>query len=299
MPLRFAFALLAACAGPQFAQQSNAGPSAVVSIKPHRSGDQPGGFRITRGRFVAQNVTVRLLIAVAYGVQPFQVSGGPRWVDTEGFDVEAKIEDPDARTDQQSAIVRALLDDRFKLVVHRDATPISGYALVVAGTAPKMRLSADQSPGGTPTGGVHVGPGNLVGTGIRLGLVASLLATRLGRPVVDRTNLPDRYDVDLRWTPDVGEAPADATDVPQSDASGPSLFTAIQQQLGLRLDPIKAPSGFLVIDQVEKPSANCSIRAPAGSFPREAAFHRNPATAPTRSSGFRSGLGRGWGDRGG
>jgi uncharacterized protein (TIGR03435 family) len=257
MKQRFALALLVVFAGPQLAQQSNAAPSAVVSIKSSKGGDDPGGFRITRGRFVAQNVTVRLLVAVAYGVQPFQVSGGPRWVDMERFDVEAKLDDPVSRTDQEPAMVRALLSDRFKLVLHKDASLTSAYALVVAGKGPKMRLSADQSQGGSPTGGVHLGPGNLAGTGMRLGLVASLLGTRLGRPVIDRTNLPDRYDVDLRWTPDVGEAPADAANaLTQPDPSGPSLFTAIQQQLGLRLDAIKAPSGFLVIDEVERPAAN-------------------------------------------
>jgi uncharacterized protein (TIGR03435 family) len=230
MKQRFALALLVAFAGPQFAQPSNTGPSTVVSIRSSKRGDNPGGFRITRGRFIAQNVTVRLLVAIAYGVQPFQVNGGPRWVDTQGFDVEAKLDDADARTNQELAMVRAFLSDRFKLVLHKDARQTSAYALVVAGKGPKMRLSADQSPGGSPTGGVHVGPGNLVGIGMRLGLVASLLGTRLSRPVVDRTNLPDRYDVDLRWTPEVGKAPGDGANVlPQSDPVGPSLFTAIQQ----------------------------------------------------------------------
>ena len=154
-------------------------------------------------------------------------------------------------------MIRAVLADRFKLLLHKDESQTSVYALVVAGKAAKMRLSVDQSPGATPTGGVRIGPGILVGTGMRLGLVASLLGTRLTRPVVDRTNLPERYDVDLRWTPDVGEVPADSGDaLPKSDPSGPSLFTAIQQQPGLRLESTKAPSGFLVIDQVEKPPSN-------------------------------------------
>jgi uncharacterized protein (TIGR03435 family) len=257
MAPRFALALLVVCAGPQLAQEVSTGPPAVVSIKSSRGGDDPGGFRMIRGRFVAENVTVRLLITVAYRVQPSQVSGGQRWVDRERFDVEGKLDGPDTRNDQEWAMVRALLADRFKLVLHKDEGQTPAYALVVAGKTPKMKRSADQSPGGTPTGGVHIGAGNLVGTGIRLGLIASLLGTRLGRPVVDRTNLPDRYDVDLRWTPDVGEAPTDAADaLPRSDPSGPSLFTAIQQQLGLKLIAIKAPSGLLAIDEIEKPAVN-------------------------------------------
>jgi uncharacterized protein (TIGR03435 family) len=237
------------------AQEANTGPPAVVSIKPGNDSGESGGFRTTRGRFAAQNVTVKLLIAAAYEVQPSSVSGGPRWVDTARFDVEAKLEDPDAG--REFVMVKALLADRFKLVLHKDETPISGYALVVVGKSPKIKLSADQSSGVTPTGGVHIGPGILVAMGMRFGLVASLLGSRLGQPVADRTNLPDRYDINLRWTPDVGEAPADpAKPLPQPDASGQSLFTAIQQQLGLRLDPVKIPSGLLVIDQIEKPSAN-------------------------------------------
>jgi uncharacterized protein (TIGR03435 family) len=256
MKQRFVLALLLVlCAAPQFAQQSTTGPSAVVSIKPTK-GD-PGGFQLTPGRFVAHSVTVRLLVAIAYGVQPFQVSGGPGWVDTERFDVEAKLDDPDRLAGQESAMVKALLADRFKLVLHKDESQTSAFALVVAEKGPRMKLSADQSPGAGPLSGVHVSPGNLVGSGMRLGLVASLLGTRLGRPVVDRTNLPDRYDIDLRWSPDVGELPAGAADAPpQPDPSRPSLFTALQQQLGLKLDTIKAPSGFFVIDAIERPIAN-------------------------------------------
>ncbi|HEY3841520.1 MAG TPA: TIGR03435 family protein [Bryobacteraceae bacterium] len=255
--LAIAAALLFICASQPFAQSADSAPSSVVSIKPSKDGFAPPGFRITRGRFVANNVTVRFLVAIAYGLQSFQVSGGPRWVDAEQFDVEAKLDAPDPPAHQESAMIRGLLADRFKLVLHKDESPIPAYALVFAGNAPNRTLSADQSAGASPTGQVHVGPGALVAKGIRLELVASLLGTRLGRPVIDRTNLHERYDVDLRWTPDIGELPgasADAT--PQGDASGPSIFTAIREQLGLKLESTKGPSGFLVIDHVERPPAN-------------------------------------------
>jgi uncharacterized protein (TIGR03435 family) len=228
----------------------------AASIKPSE-GTEAGGFWITPGRFLARNVTARLLIAIAYGVQPFEVSGGPPWVDIHHFDVEAKLDNPRADAGQERAMIRSLLADRFGLLQHQGSQETSLYALVVARNGPKIKLSADQQPGASPTGGVDIRPGRLVGRGMRLGLVASLLGTRLDRRVVDRTNLPERYDIDLRWTPDVEEIPASPGDIlPQSDSSGPSIFTAIQQQLGLRLESIKGPSGLFVIDRVKEPSAN-------------------------------------------
>jgi bla regulator protein BlaR1 len=267
--LKLAASTLIIAAGAVFAQSSGGRPapqfapretsvfelSSVVSIKPSK-GKDPEGFWMSPGRFLARNVTARLLIAIAYGVQNFEVSGGPSWVDADHFDVEARLEDSRANKGDESAIVKWLLTDRFKLVLHRETRQTSIYALFVARDGPKIRPSADQTLGASPTGGVNIGPGSLVGTGIRLGLVASLLGTRLGRTVVDQTNLPGRYDVTLRWTPDVGEVPAGQGDTPQPDSYGPSLFTAVQQQLGLKLKSIRGRSSFLVIDQMEKPSAN-------------------------------------------
>ena len=96
--------------------------------------------------------------------------------------------------------------------------------------------------------------GILVGTGIPMGLVASLLGTRLSRTVIDRTNLGGRYAIDLRWAPEPGELPSDpGATSPTPDLSSPSIFTAVQEQLGLKLISTKGPSGFLVIDRIEKP----------------------------------------------
>ncbi len=231
----------------------------MVSIRPSKPAE-PGGFSITTGRFQASNVTARFLIAIAYEVQNFQVTGGPSWVDVDRFNVEAKLEDAERDKGQERAMIQSLLADRFKLVLHRQEGETSTYALVVGPKGPsglKLKLSANQTPGTGPTGSVHIAQGILVATGMRLGLMASLLGTRLGRTVIDRTNLPERYDIDLRWTPDVGEVRAGPPDAsPPPDPSGPSLFTAIQQQLGLKLQSIKGPSGFFVIDRMEKPSQN-------------------------------------------
>jgi uncharacterized protein (TIGR03435 family) len=254
---KLAAAALFLASSPQFAQQNKPGDelSFVASIKPSK-GTEAGGFSITPGRFLARNVTARLLIAIAYEVQPFEVSGGPPWVDIHHFDVEARLDNPRADAGQERAMIKSLLADRLELLLHQDSRQTSLYALVVARNGSKVKLSADQQPGAGPTGGVDIGPGRLVGRGMRLGLVASLLGTRLDRRVVDRTNLPERYDIDLRWTPDVEEPASPGDILPQSDSSRPSIFTAIQQQLGLKLESIKGPSGLFVIDRIKEPSAN-------------------------------------------
>ena len=141
-------------------------------------------------------------------------------------------------------MIRALLAERFALVLHPETRESAVYALVLAGSGTKMKLSADQSR----SGGMNVGAASLVGTGVPAGLLASLLGTKLGRTVLDQTNLAGRYDVDLRWTPDAVD--------PEPDGAGLSVFTAVQEQLGLKLRATKGPTGFLVIDKIGKPSAN-------------------------------------------
>jgi uncharacterized protein (TIGR03435 family) len=211
----------------------------VASIK--RASGEPGGFHITPGRFVARGVTARFLVAIAYGLQPYQIIGGPAWIDSERFDVEARLDD-EADMGQEGSMIKALLADRFRFLMHKDTSNASIYALVVGVNGSKIKSSADQSK----VGSMNFGSASLVGTGVPLELFASLVGSRLGRTVIDRTNLVGRYDIDLNWTSE-----REAPDVP-----GPSIFTAIQEQLGLKLQSAKGPSGFLVIDRMERPSEN-------------------------------------------
>jgi uncharacterized protein (TIGR03435 family) len=241
--------------------ESYAQPAYVASIKPNNGA--PGEYSTTPGRVVARNVTAKFLVAIAYGLQPFQISGGPGWVDSDRFDVEARLEDAKSNSGQEGLMMKSLLANRFKLVLHKDAQQSSVYALVVGGKGPKIKASADQTPGAgmSPLGSMRVGATSLVGMGVPLGLFASLLGTRLGQTVIDQTNLPGRYDIDLRWTPDTTEPPPSANVDPkdvlrQPDTSGPSVFTAIQEQLGLKLQLTKGFSGFLIIDHLERPDTN-------------------------------------------
>ena len=221
-------------------------PPFVASIKPSGN-NEPTSFKTTRGRFTARGVTAQYLIAIAYGLQKFQILGGERWVDGERFDVETKLEELSVGSGNERLMIKLLLADRFKLQVHQETRESPVYALVVAPGGPKIKTATTQ-------GGVNVRAGLLVSTGMPMGLVASLLGTRLGRTVIDRTNLEGRFVIDLRWTPEPGELPSDSEGVsPPPDLSGPSIFTAVQEQLGLKLLSTKGPSGFLVIDRIERP----------------------------------------------
>ena len=229
------------------AGQTSPQPSFVASIKPSRD-TEPTGFKITRGRLLARGVTAKYLIAIAYGLQKFQIVGGERWVDSERFDVEAKLDEQAAGSENERSMIKHLLADRFKLKAHRETQESPIYALIVASNGPKLKAASTQ-------GRVNVGVGALVSTGMPLSLFASLLGTRLDRSVVDRTKLEGLYAIDLRWTPEAGE-PTSGVGVtsPTLDLSGPSIFTALQEQLGLKLLATKGPPGFLIIDRVEKPS---------------------------------------------
>lgn len=229
-------------------------PSYVASIRP--ASGAGGGFRITPGLFRASNVTARFLIAIAYGLQPWQIIGGLGWLDTDRFDVEARLEnDRDAKGDE-GAMIKALLADRFRLVLHPDTGDASVYALEVGANGPdRLNLKPSEA---SEKRSMDFRAASLDGTAVPLGLFASLIATRLGRNVIDRTNLAGQYDIHLKWTPDAPiSPPSGPAALPERiDSSGPSLFTAIQEQLGLRLRSSRGPSGFLVVDRMERPSAN-------------------------------------------
>jgi len=208
-----------------------------------------------------------MLVGLAYRLQEFQISGGPGWIGSDRFDVEGKAGNPKADPDQVRLMLQSLLEDRFKLKLHRETKESSVYALVVGKDGPKIKLSSDQGPeingpappgAGPNHGAMRFGAGSLTGNAVTLSLFARLLSQQLDRIILDKTNLTGRFDIQLHWTPGVGEVPYDPSGytLPPSDSSGPSVLAAIQEQLGLRLESIKAPVEIVVIDSVEKPSGN-------------------------------------------
>jgi uncharacterized protein (TIGR03435 family) len=232
----------------------SAGAFEAASIKPSAAREAAPGFRISNGRFTGRNATVRFMVAIAWGVQNFQVSGGPAWSASDGFDVDAKSPDPKADTNQIRLMLQALLADRFKLAIHHETRESAIYALIVGPGGARILPSADQTPGGAlgPRGSLRVSAHRLIGTAVPLPLFASVLGQQLGRTIVDRTGLSGRFDVDLQWRP-----ADDSTDgSQQADLSSPSIFTAVREQLGLELESTRGSAGFLVIDRVKRPSGN-------------------------------------------
>jgi uncharacterized protein (TIGR03435 family) len=240
----------------------------VASIRPSKA---VGGGSMGAGVGSASehNVSLKSLMVVAYRIQDFQISGGPGWTDSDRFDVEAKAADRNATPDQVRLMLQSLLEDRFKLKLHRETRESSVYALVVDKGGLKMKLSADQtseevngpSPpeAGPNRGAIRYGKGSLIGNAVTMTLFTRMLSGSLDRTIVDRTNLTGRFDFQLQWTPGPGEASFDPVGnqlPPAADSSGISIFTAIQEQLGLKLESQKGPVEMFVIDSVEKPSAN-------------------------------------------
>jgi len=256
----------------------------VASIKPNRSGEMRFFMGWQPGRFTASGMTVRFLITAAYDVKDFQVSGGPSWIESERYDIEAKEPDSIAeelpklpleqRRKQLGLMVQSLLADRFQLKLHRESKELPVYALVVAKNGPKLQQAKPgdtypkgiKGPDGVGHAGVmRMGPGELTGQALPIASLAHLLSQQLGRDVLDQTGLKGNYDFTLKWTPEPGEGmmlggPGGGGPPPESapppDTSGPSLFTAIQEQLGLKLESRKGPVEVLVIDHVERPSEN-------------------------------------------
>ena len=246
----------------------------VASVK--SSGSGTGGFSITTqpgGRFTATNVTARALIQTAYGLQPVQITGGPGWLNTDRFDVVAKGDGDDPG--RVALMLRSLLADRFKLVVRTESRDMPIYALAVARSGgahgPDLRraaadCSADAAVNAqnvvkapspqTGACGIRAGLGTLTVAGATMPQIAATLSGILDRIVIDRSALAGTFTATLKWTPDQATPgmAQKAQYVPTIDPNGPSIFTAIREQLGLKLEPDKGPLDLLVIVGAERPS---------------------------------------------
>jgi uncharacterized protein (TIGR03435 family) len=234
----------------------------VAVVKPNNDGD----YRVyvgdnAGGRFSATGITLRLLIRYAYDVQDVQIVGGPKWLASDRWNVEAKAEGVSGRltSEQQMRMMRSLLAERFRLKVHPEQKKlVPAYALVVVNAGRKLRPNTSE-----PGPDVRLGRGHMTFRKVRLSALASQLTRQLGRQVLDQTNLNGEFDFVLDWVPDPSEngaipgQPGPGPDsIPGGEETGPSIFTALKEQLGLRLARIKAPLDVLVIDRAEKPSAN-------------------------------------------
>jgi uncharacterized protein (TIGR03435 family) len=250
--------------------RENTSASNQVSI-----GLQPGG------RFGASNMPLVILIRSAYRLQDSQLIGAPDWIETTRYDITAKAEgelppsSPIGPPSTGMMMLQSLLEERFKLKVHREVRELPVYALVAAQSNAKfgpqlmrsdvdcqVKSTAPEKPSEWPRCGTSMGFGEMKGRARPMTLLASMLSQVVQRSVVDRTGLAGGYDFDLRWTPD--QLPARPAGTPadqpfrmngvEIDPNGPSIFTAIQEQLGLKLESTRGPVDVLVIDHVERPT---------------------------------------------
>jgi len=217
----------------------------VASIRPDQSEDRGSSSQnmTPGGRLVERNVSPKMLIVSAFGVAGFQIQGGPGWMDTDRYDIQAKADTPgQLSVDELKEPLQNLLADRFALKYHRETKELSEYSLVVAKTGPKLTLNTGDDHGSTE---VHRQSGHVTIAVRKTSMVhcAMILAGQLGRTVVDNTGLTGEYDFTLEWSPE-----------PTPDSSDPSIIAALQEQLGLKLESTKGPVEVIVIDHLEKPS---------------------------------------------
>jgi uncharacterized protein (TIGR03435 family) len=236
----------------------------VASVKSNDSGTTAMRIIWPRGRFSAVNVTPRQFVEAAYKVDPFRVEGGPTWLTASRFNIEATIPanaviaDARGMPDAIRFMMQRLLSERFAFAAHWEKKPQTVYALILAkpnGTlGPNLRRSQADcaslfatrrqgSPLPPPSVcGVQRAPGKLIAGGYLMAQLADTFASVLQQVVVNRTGLDGVYDIDLTWAAD------------QTNETAPSLFTALEEELGLKLEPTKTPVDVLVIDHVEKPT---------------------------------------------
>jgi len=275
--------LLTAVAVPRLqgqAAQTDQKPLAfeVASVKPNTSGVNGGRLGGPASTFAAVNWTVRGLIEWAYQFQSFQIDGGPSWINSDHFDIATTAADsgssqprPGGRPSTTQLRMRTLLAERFKLAVHRQPKDMPIYALVMARSdrtlGPELRPSTEDcaaivaaarrgarpsSAAGKPTCDASISPGTVTAGTQPIPLLASILSGIVQRMVVDRTNLKGNYDLTIVFAPD--QSPQGSADPPVTDSNAPSIFTAIEEQLGLKLEPTRGPVDVLVIDHVEQPT---------------------------------------------
>jgi uncharacterized protein (TIGR03435 family) len=214
----------------------------VASIKPNKSNERMY-YGLRNAILTVRNMTVKGLIQVAFGKRDFQIVGGPAWINSETFDIEAKAPRPQKATHDME---KSLLATRFQFQFHRETRETSVYSLTVAKGGLKMKLSADQTD--PEKGGPREnGPGRIVGEGVPLYVIVNLLSNMLGRTVVNNTGLTGRYEVNLQWDPD---------SLAQADALDLAVIEAVEKQLGLKIESVKARDEVLVIDHIEHPTPN-------------------------------------------
>jgi bla regulator protein BlaR1 len=232
----------------------------VASVKPTNPNRVGSTFNFAPGEVQIGGGTLRRIMEMAYDLRTFQILGGPGWLDSDRYDISAKNDaalkdlSKEQRTTEMRRRLQTLLADRFQLKVHRETREWPEYALIVAKGGARLKES-DSGSGD----GISTDCGVMKGTRTTMSNLATVLSRQVERPVLDRTGLSGRYDFEMSYTPDSGcgsRPPDGGTTNIDTLTDRPSIFTAIQEQLRLKLEPIKGPVDVIVIDRVEKPEPN-------------------------------------------
>jgi uncharacterized protein (TIGR03435 family) len=252
----------------------------VVSVRPTASADGRSLVQAVQGRLIMTNLVLRRLVLSAYGVQDYQLLGDPSWTGSERYDIQAKADGNPTVQQMEGPMLQVLLEDRFKLTLHRETRQLAVYELAIGKGDPKLQPSKEgsctpysvNSPPPPPTPGeppstfcglrltVDGLNRTLDGKGVTMAVLATNLSrtynSTLGRNVIDVTGLTGTFDVHLKWAVESPMGQAGTGNALSSESDSLSIFTALQEQLGLKLKSAKGPVEVLVIDHIEKPSAN-------------------------------------------
>ena len=253
--LVFLFLSIAACGAQSFE---------VASIKPNAANDHRVSIRTQPGgRFTATGINTRLLMTEAFGIRDFQITNAPGWTNDDRYDVNAKAESSVDRISPEwlRPMLKALLEERFQLKYHQETRELPVYSLVVAKSGSKLTPSESKQPGPQ----MRMGRGQVNAKGANMAMIARMISQQMGRDVIDKTGLTSTYDINLEWTPEPGQGggpgagpggPPPLGALPPADSTGPTLVTALQEQLGLRLESSKGPVMIIVVDSIAKPTEN-------------------------------------------
>lgn len=231
----------------------------AASIKLNDSGQRGGGISLYPNRIKVINSSLKFCVQVAWNVKDFQVAGAKGWMDSEHYDIDAVAANPFSK-DESRKMMQTLLADRFGLAIHTETQDKQGYALVVSKNGAKLPPPIEDPSvmfGGTPSG-----DRTLTATSVSMARFADALSLPLRAIVVDRTGIEGQYNVSFQWTPDPNSEPrvtksGEPVPPPPSDATpGPSIFTALQEKLGLRLEARKVPVEVIVIERASRPTEN-------------------------------------------
>ena len=226
----------------------------AASIKPSEEGEGHSGWHTRKGYIVLQNMNLRRLVATAYDVTDERVLGSPKWAAEDRYFVEARAAGP-ADDPELKLMLRTLLAERFQLAIHRDSRTVAGYYLMTI----KDRLKIDPDPE-TPEPGKdgsksNGSRGRVVTQRVSMAKLSEILSRQLGAPVVDKTNDKGVYSFTLEWSPEAVR-PAGGDSLVATDPGGPTIYDALAQRLGLKLENKKVPVDVIVVDQAQKPTAN-------------------------------------------